>query len=81
MTDEERLANIRSRITQAQQEETRNDLLRERAEAEKKAALADLSEQFSVDTLEDAIALREKLKAKHTKDLAKLEKVLDNLGA
>ena len=79
MAIEANLEDIRRRLTTAQQEEARNQVLRERAQSERDAALKTLKAEFDVDTLDAAILVRKKLKAKQEADLKALAAELDKL--
>lgn len=81
MDTEARLADIRTRITQASQEEARNDILRERSLKEKEDALALLRSEFGVSSVAKAEALLKDLEKKREKLLSELEDKLDELGA
>jgi hypothetical protein len=81
MDIDEKLASLRSRIQTANQEEARNDLIRERALMEETNALNSLKEEFEVDSLEDAKTLKAELEKKFEKTVSALEKALDALGA
>ena len=79
MAIEANLEDIRRRLTTAQQEEARNQVLRESAQRERDAALKTLKAEFDVDTLDAAILVRKKLKAKQEADLKALAAELDKL--
>lgn len=76
-----RLSDIKARITKASQEEARNDVLRERAQAEQEEAQNLLREEFGISSVDQAISLRAEFEEKLLEAVAATEKSLDALEA
>jgi len=81
MTDEDKLKNLRARISAAQQEEARASVARDNAVKNREAAVADLEKHFGVNTVEEAEALLVKFKQELAAEIASAEDKLAEIGA
>lgn len=81
MTNDQRLADIQKRISQASQEEARAEVVRENARAQKLSALAALKEEFGVGSVDEAKELRQRLTETLNDNIERIEGILDDLGA
>lgn len=81
MTDEDKLKNLRARISAAQQEEARASVARDNAVKNRELAVADLEKHFGIATLEEASQLLAKFKKELQDEITSAEDKLSEIGA
>lgn len=74
---ESRVKAVQTQSAEAQNRAARLEVQRENAEREKAAALAAMQEEFGVSSVEEGVAMRDKMRAGIEAAVAKVEKMLE----